>query len=948
MAESNVMSGAMSGVMSAATGSASGSTGLLRFNLGYWQVYDDEFLSYSQTGNFSDASRDGADIVAEGPSALYPNARLRKRRLIGAEWENAIIFLTVSGQSTAMGATTGATEEGSDSAAPFYTILPPLPGKLKGPTGGTIPNQAGPGSPANAAVIDPATYANLVDLCEGINVGRTGADVERETPGMTMATVLADAVPDSSIVVLVNTGAGSSSFNDTVGKTNSITGYTWSEPSGPGSGQIVFNIFATHYVQAGASWTVSGITPSAANGTYTVTARTGTTITVAKATDPTAWVSGGTFDDPSICWQNATTIIDYVIANLAGGRTPKFAGHLHMGNEASSTAGTEAVFAISAAFLRGYVNARGLRIEGSAVSRPLVWPGVNSPRGSWNDDENRVGEASWHGMGQLYIIENDIDANLVTTPLYFADSGYGSPVGSPHYDQKGYMRIGAKEGHLLLDKLLGEEIDPPCIVDDTLERVANSATITGTLSGTFVKDTTEVSDPGNSGIQLFTADGDTYQATLTEHDIDTVTVGSTISVVADAVPDPRRNWIAAGFKNATETKSWCGLAVTGASWAANVATVTVDGTHGIAEGDTIQFTGINPSGYNVSGATLLAGTTGNTLVFALTPDPGAYVSGGNVVRNAIHCVGNKYGNRTTLRLSQVRHYSPLDGAPLPDYMVQHKRQVKVYPSVPGLIDQINELDTYISGGMTFPAVYDFADTDCYPGTGQLVTNLGTGSDLNYYLGNSSGVDAFDMVFVGTADSKDRNTYLEAPAASTGRFLAVGSPTLMANSHKTGGISFGVVAGKYVTSANPQYIWSTAAHSGGTVGAGCCLRIAANGVPQLRVANASNATVWSLSGTALANGDRFVIAWGWYEGGKSFIWVNGTLTEDNSTTFTSPSAAAAQSVLQLGVAPVANTRLVTGFQLNELSMSDTSAVNLTFGDLEPQVNGVYRRHIEDAY
>lgn len=921
---------------------------LLRSGLGQRQVNLRGARSFSQDGGFSNARRSGQDIVARGPSSVYPQARLRKRRLTGAEWENAIIFLTVSGQSTAMGATTGATEEGTENASPFYTILPPLPGKLKGPTGGTIPNQAGPGSPANAAVIDAATYVSLVDLCEGINVGRTGADVERETPGMTMATVLADAVPDSSIVVLVNTGAGSSSFNDTVGKTGTITGYTWSEPGGPGTGQIVFNTFASHYVQVGTSWTVSGITPSAANGTYTVTARTDSTITVAKTTDPTAWSSGGTFDDPSICWQNATTIIDYVIANLAEGRTPKFGGHLHMGNEASSTAGTEAVFAISAAFLRGYVDARGLRIEGGAVSRPLVWPGVNNPRGSWNDDENRVGEASWHGMGQLYIIENGLDDELITTPLYFADSGYGNPVGSPHYDQKGSMRIGAKEGHLLLDKLLGVEIDPPCIVEDTLVRVANSATITGTLSGAFEKDTTEVSDPGNSGIQLFTADGDTYQATFTEQTVDSVTVGSTISVVADAIPDPRRNWITAAFKHATETQSWCGLAVTGASWAANVATVTVDGTHGIAEGDTIQFTGIDPSGYNVSGATLLAGTTGNTLVFALTPDPGAYVSGGNVVRNAIHCVGNQYGNRTTLRLSQVRHYSPLDGAPLPDYMVQHKRQVKVYPSTPGLIDQVNELNTYISGGMTFPAVYDFADTDCYPGTGQLVTNLGTGSNLNYYLGSTSGADAFDMVFYGTADSKDRGTYLEAPAASTGRFLPVGSPTLMADSHKTGGKSFGVVAGKFVAGANAQYIWSTSAQEGGTVNAGCCLRISAAGVPTLRVANATNQNVWSLVGTAIANGDLFVIAWGWYQGGKSFLWVNGTLTVDNATTFTSPAAGAAQSVLQIGLAPVVNRRLVTGFQLNELVMSDTSATNLTFGDLEPLVNGIYRRHIEDAY
>lgn len=69
------------------------------------------------------------------------------------------------------------------------------------------------------------------------------------------------------------------------------------------------------------------------------------------------------------------------------------------------------------------------------------------------------------------------------------------------------------------------------------------------------------------------------------------------------------------------------LTVTGASWAANVATITI-GSHSLLAGDQIQTTGITPTGYNHL-ATVTA-VTSTTFSFALTSNPGSYTSGGTV------------------------------------------------------------------------------------------------------------------------------------------------------------------------------------------------------------------------------------------------------------------------------------------------------------------------------
>lgn len=78
--------------------------------------------------------------------------------------------------------------------------------------------------------------------------------------------------------------------------------------------------------------------------------------------------------------------------------------------------------------------------------------------------------------------------------------------------------------------------------------------------------------------------------------------------------------------------SWATQIVSAATWSGGLATVTTGANHGVAPGQTFKLTGISPAGYN---GTFIAlnGTTGTSLVYAVAPNPGAYVSGGSLVKS---------------------------------------------------------------------------------------------------------------------------------------------------------------------------------------------------------------------------------------------------------------------------------------------------------------------------
>lgn len=76
--------------------------------------------------------------------------------------------------------------------------------------------------------------------------------------------------------------------------------------------------------------------------------------------------------------------------------------------------------------------------------------------------------------------------------------------------------------------------------------------------------------------------------------------------------------------------------VTGASWAAGVATVLIPATFGLRVGEEVTVSAVNPPGYNGTRLAISAINPGVSISYALAVNPGAYVALGTVARNAPH------------------------------------------------------------------------------------------------------------------------------------------------------------------------------------------------------------------------------------------------------------------------------------------------------------------------
>lgn len=79
--------------------------------------------------------------------------------------------------------------------------------------------------------------------------------------------------------------------------------------------------------------------------------------------------------------------------------------------------------------------------------------------------------------------------------------------------------------------------------------------------------------------------------------------------------------------------------ITGGSWVAGVATVTVASTFGLRADEEIGVTGTTPGGYDVA-KTPITALTSTTISYALADDPGAWSAGGTVARTAPHNVAS--------------------------------------------------------------------------------------------------------------------------------------------------------------------------------------------------------------------------------------------------------------------------------------------------------------------
>jgi hypothetical protein len=80
------------------------------------------------------------------------------------------------------------------------------------------------------------------------------------------------------------------------------------------------------------------------------------------------------------------------------------------------------------------------------------------------------------------------------------------------------------------------------------------------------------------------------------------------------------------------------VAVSNVAWSGGIATATTAASHGISPNMTFKIQGVLPAGYNGT-YIALPGTTGSTLIYALTSDPGAFSGAGTLVQSRYASAG---------------------------------------------------------------------------------------------------------------------------------------------------------------------------------------------------------------------------------------------------------------------------------------------------------------------
>lgn len=153
-------------------------------------------------------------------------------------------------------------------------------------------------------------------------------------------------------------------------------------------------------------------------------------------------------------------------------------------------------------------------------------------------------------------------------------------------------------------------------LDISMATVAGTHTVTASLNGAILAQGSRV---GDGVVTLSEVNSSGVQLTVTLAYSADLAIGDAVLVAA--FPEQYNVF----YRN---SGAWTGAdfpAVTAASWASGVATVTI-GAHSLAAGTQVFISGVKPTGYN--GLWTITAVTATAVKFALATNPGAYVSGG--------------------------------------------------------------------------------------------------------------------------------------------------------------------------------------------------------------------------------------------------------------------------------------------------------------------------------
>lgn len=395
-----------------------------------------------------------------------------------------------------------------------------------------------------------------------------------------------------------------------------------------------------------------------------------------------------------------------------------------------------------------------------------------------------------------------------------------------------------------------------------------------------------------------------------------------------------------------------------ATWLAGVATFTVGITLPEVEdfGYQVTVSGVTPSGYNGL-LTVIArgGSPYMQFTVDMPVDPGPYVSGGgfvgygSIINNGAFGIGRVEGLRSQIRETTGTHYSTSTGARLEKMHAIQFAPVDVYPSMKSIEAMLVEL------GMAsdFELVLDFGNTDCYGGSTNQVTNLGTSAATNDFWLGLSNVDATRTpTFNGSAGALDRTNFFSA--AADGKIFTPQTTTdIFADIHKAGGQGT-IIVGLQVPAGLPANVYQFATcqvEGGGTQGPGFGLRVGTTNVWSVTIKGDASATTYARNSTLALPTDTFALLALGIEDGNNKSWMytyDGSATttaagfETFTPTFVSPSANAAQSdayIWQNGSTGTVRSR--TGCQIFFMLGSNTF---MTKEQAMPLMRGLWRRQI----
>lgn len=103
-----------------------------------------------------------------------------------------------------------------------------------------------------------------------------------------------------------------------------------------------------------------------------------------------------------------------------------------------------------------------------------------------------------------------------------------------------------------------------------------------------------------------------------------------LATLTDDVITTQVSWDFAQQRLVRYVAAYAANVITNAVWSGGAVTLTTTSAHGLSVGSVFTLTGFVPTAYNGT-FTALAGTTGSTIVYALTPDPGADTVQGTLV-----------------------------------------------------------------------------------------------------------------------------------------------------------------------------------------------------------------------------------------------------------------------------------------------------------------------------